>query len=46
MVRSLERDVIYKIRTELDLIIKKEVEAKVAAYISKGIQKMFEGEKP
>lgn len=44
MLRDLDMNVRYKIKTEVDALVKKEVEAKVAAYISKGIQKMFEGE--
>lgn len=34
----------YKMKTEIDALIKKEVEARVAEYISKGIKKMFEGD--
>lgn len=33
----------FRMKNEIDAVIKKEVEARVAEYISKGIQKMFEG---
>ena len=43
IVVRFERDIIFKTRQELDSLIKKEVETKVASYISAGVSKMFEG---
>lgn len=45
MMHNLEGEARYRLRTELDTLVKKEVESKVATLISKGIAKMFEGEK-
>lgn len=44
IITNLDMTVRAKIKTEIDTLVKKEVEARIATYISKGIQKMFEGE--
>lgn len=45
LLSGIETSVRHKVKTELDVIVKKEVEARVAEYISKGIQRMFESSK-
>lgn len=41
---GLEMQAKYKIKQELETLVKKEVEAKVASYIAAGVKRMFEGE--
>jgi ribosomal protein S17E len=43
ILTRMDYEVQYKLKQELDKIVRKEVETKVAGYIATGIKKMFEG---
>lgn len=42
IISGLETQAKYKIKTEIDVMVKKEVEQKIATYISNSVKKVFE----